>query len=460
MLSIFDIFYIGIGPSSSHTIGPMRAANKFITDLMANHLLNKVKVVSVNLYGSLAYTGEGHGTDRAITIGLEGYTPETVDPDQLFARFAAIESTGKLLLGGKVEVDFHPQRSIVHVNEQLAYHSNGMQFLALDEANNVLSQKTLYSVGGGCVVASKEEREQIIGSEVVPYPFATAARLQELCTQHNCKIYELMLENEKTRYPEAEVKAKVLQLADIMQKSILRGYATEGILPGGLNLRRRAPHYFKKAQNYQSTATTSTNYFANSAKVMCHLNAAAFAVAEENAAGGRVVVAPTCGSSGVLPAVLSYYKNFYHDVTNEKIVEFLLTAAAIEWLYKQQASISGAEVGCQGEIGVACSMAAAALTAVLGGSIQQVEKAAEIGIEHNLGLTCDPVRCLVQIPCIERNAVAANKVISIAYMALSEPEACIVSLDKAIRTMKQTGIDMKMNYKETSLGGLAVNFDG
>ncbi|MGD9108219.1 MAG: L-serine ammonia-lyase [Gammaproteobacteria bacterium] len=462
MISIFDLFTVGIGPSSSHTIGPMRAANSFVNELADDKLLAHTKSITVQLFGSLAFTGEGHGTDRAITVGLEGHTPETVDPDFLHLRFATIKKNKHIKLDEKFTIEFDPDAIIHDYDTHLPGHPNALCFTAHDEHQKNLHQKTYYSIGGGTIVENVEESFCTEEGHKVPYPFASAKELLQLCYANKLRIAELMMENEKIWKSEYDIKTQLLELAEIMQETIDRGCTTPGILPGGLNVKRRAPILYeqtiKSAQDQQMSCDKDSCIIPCSGSKEAYLiSAGALAVGEENAAGNRIVVAPTCGAAGVLPAVLWYSKKFCANIDDAKIIEFLLTAAAIEILYKKQASISGAEVGCQGEVGVACSMAAAGLTAMLGGNLQQVENAAEIGIEHHLGLTCDPIKGLVQIPCIERNAVAANQAVNIAHLVLSESGEHAIFLDNAIQTMKQTGLDMSKKYKETALGGLAVN---
>jgi L-serine dehydratase len=462
MISIFDLFTIGIGPSSSHTIGPMRAANMFTNELEQNNLLPLTQEIIVELYGSLAYTGEGHGTDRAITVGLEGHAPETVDPDFLHLRFNTIKKTKHIELENKFVVAFDPNNIIHDYDKRPSYHPNTLQITAYGKQKNILLQKNYYSIGGGTVLESEEESFCSIEGHKVPYPFGSARKLLQLCYANKFSIAQLMLENEKTWASEDDIKQGLLNFAEVMQESIDRGCTTTGILPGGLNVKRRAPILYEQAlKNLQENKTHSEEkcceHSCQGSNELCLVSAGALAVAEENAAGSRIVVAPTCGAAGVLPAVIWYAKKFCKNIDENKIFDFLLTTAAIEILYKTQASIAGAEVGCQGEIGVACSRAAAGLTAMLGGNLQQIENAAEIGIEHNLGLTCDPFKGLVQIPCIERNVIAANQAINIAHLVLSDSGEHTVFLDDAISAMKQTGLDMHSKYKETSLGGLATN---
>lgn len=453
-ISVLDIFAISIGPSSSHTSGPMRAARKFVTQLDTMQLLPKVKRVTVDLYGSLALTGAGHKTDQAIFIGLEGDWPETVATAGVAARITAITTKNRLKLLAIKEIDFNPDQDVMwHYKEVLPYHTNGLKLTAYDAADQILISKTYYSIGGGFIVTEGEPslEQQRSAAAKIPFPFTTAQELWQIARDNNLRIDEVILANEATWLPKEEVQKRLVVIAAIMENSIRTGCTASGILPGALKLARRVPALYQKLLKSEFKRSDHT-------LVMQWVNTYALAVAEENAAGGRVVTAPTNGASGVIPAVLQYYKEFC-DVkpSPDDMVKFLLTAGAIAMLYKMKASISGAEVGCQGEIGVACSMAAGALTAVLGGSLDQIEKAAEIAMEHNLGLTCDPVAGLVQIPCIERNAMAAVKAINAAHLTLWEGGDHRVSLDQIIATMLQTGKDMRSRYKETALGGLAVN---
>ncbi|ACY19009.1 L-serine ammonia-lyase [Haliangium ochraceum] len=453
-ISIFDMFTVGIGPSSSHTVGPMRAARRFVAHLEARGTLAATRSLRVELFGSLGHTGKGHGTDRAVLMGLEGEDPETVDPGTIGQRVAAIEERQRLTLSGGHEIDMVPARHLVwHRKKILPVHSNGLRFAALGDDGLELSSRIYYSVGGGFVVPGDTDVEApfIAPRPSAPYPFTSGDELLAQCAEHGICISTLMLENEKAWRSEDEVRGELLRIWGVMQACIERGCRSEGILPGGLKVKRRAAAIHRKLRAEASSV-------GNSALVLDWVNLFAIAVNEENAAGGRVVTAPTNGAAGVIPAVLSYFVRFCgSDATEEGVVRFLLTAGAMAILYKINASISGAEVGCQGEVGVACSMAAAGLAEVLGGSPEQVENAAEIGMEHNLGLTCDPVGGLVQVPCIERNAMGAVKAINAARLALRGDGKHTVSLDKVIRTMRQTGADMKAKYKETARGGLAVN---
>lgn len=453
-ISVFSLFSIGIGPSSSHTVGPMRAALKFIESLNQDKALPKTSRIKVELFGSLAFTGKGHGTDTAILSGLEGYTPEGVDPDSIQPRARKIIETKKLNLSGEHEISFdYLSDFIFNYKDLLPAHTNGMRFSAFDSHDNELASDIYYSVGGGFILNDKQAATQVIGNpeKDAPYPFSTARGLLKQCEKNNLTIAELMLANESSLQPEKEVFDKLLNIASIMRACIDKGCQDEGILPGGLNVKRRAPMLFKKLTgkgkplSYEQTDS------------MGWLNLYAIAVNEENAAGGRVVTAPTNGAAGIIPAVLHYYLTFYPQGSDKDTINFLLTAGAIAILYKKGASISGAEVGCQGEVGVACSMAAGALTAVLGGTLYQIENAAEIAMEHHLGLTCDPINGLVQIPCIERNAMGAVKAMNASRLALLGDGEHFVSLDKVIATMRQTGKDMMTIYKETSQGGLAAN---
>jgi L-serine dehydratase len=451
-VSIFEIFKIGIGPSSSHTVGPIKAANEFITLLTTTGMIEKVAEVKVELYGSLALTGRGHGTDKAIIIGLMGEHADTVDPDNIPAQRKAIEESGQLHLGGTRPIAFkEPEHIIFHFSEMLPKHTNGMRFTAYDANKQELLNEIYYSVGGGFVVTDAQFGCPPSEAKPIPFPFTTADELFTLCRENNLGISQLMMSNEKVFHTESEVKEGLLRIAAVMEACLRKGCQSEGILPGGLNVQRRAAMLYKKL-------TGKEKIIPEQHRMMNFLNAYAMAVNEENAAGGRVVTAPTNGAAGIVPAVLQYYKEFCDSPTDEGVIDFILTAGAIAILYKLQASISGAEVGCQGEVGVACSMAAGALTAVLGGTLLQIECAAEIGMEHNLGLTCDPPKGLVQIPCIERNAMASVKAVNATYLALAEDGLHHkISLDTVIKTMKRTGDDMMSIYKETSLGGLAVN---
>ncbi|MGK5550389.1 L-serine ammonia-lyase [Actinomadura kijaniata] len=451
-ISVFDLFKIGIGPSSSHTGGPMAAAHRFARGLRDDGLLEKTASVQAVLYGSLGLTGKGHGSDKAVMLGLEGDKPELVDVDSVDGRLAKIRETGRLTVFGEVEVPFVVGEHLVFERKRsLPGHPNGMRFTASDADGNELRSKVYYSVGGGFVVdenATGADRIKADDTEL-PHRFDTAAELLERCRETGLSVSGLMMENEKAfGRTEQEIRDGLVELWRVMRSCVQRGCTREGLLPGGLKVRRRAPQLHRQL----SAESPSDPLHA-----MDWVTLFALAVNEENAAGGRIVTAPTNGAAGIIPAVLHYYDRFVPGADDEGVVRFLLTAGAIGVLFKQNASISGAEVGCQGEVGSACSMAAAGLTEVLGGTPEQVENAAEIGIEHNLGLTCDPVGGLVQVPCIERNAVGAIKAISATRIALRGDGRHFVSLDKAIKTMRDTGRDMLDKYKETSRGGLAVN---
>jgi L-serine dehydratase len=453
-ISIFDLFTIGIGPSSSHTVGPMRAARRFVESLAADGLLDGVARVRVELFGSLAMTGKGHGTDRAVLIGLEGETPEAVDPARMPARVAEIRHGGRIALAGQHEIPFaEPTDLVFNRKDLLPVHSNGMRFTAFDAAGAVLAERIYYSVGGGFVVneGATGEDHLVADQTVQPHPFGSAEELLLRCEETGKPIWRLMLENELAWRGEAEIRDGLLRIWDAMRQCVARGCRETGVLPGGLKVPRRAP------QLYEELSSRPEEGFKDPLTVLDWVNLYALAVNEENAAGGRVVTAPTNGAAGIVPAVLHYYRRFIPGADDEGVIRFLLTAAAVGILYKENASISGAEVGCQGEVGVACSMAAAGLCAVLGGTDAQVENAAEIGMEHNLGLTCDPVGGLVQIPCIERNAMGSVKAINASRIALRGDGSHKVSLDRVIKTMRETGADMKTKYKETSRGGLAIN---
>jgi L-serine dehydratase len=456
-LSVFDIFKIGIGPSSSHTVGPMRAARNFARNLDARGLLSQVAGLNIQLYGSLAETGAGHRTDMGIMLGLMGEAPDTVDPAAINGLIETVTRDHRLTLWRNHTIDFDPKFAFSGRVKPMPEHPNGMRFTAANAAGETLLDERYVSIGGGFIRAlgSIETDETVPEHAPMPYPFATGAELMEACQQHGLTIAQLMMANESTLRSPEEVRAGVLRIAQVMDEAIDRGCGLQGaftdeILPGGLKVRRRAPALYTQLKN--SPKREDDVMFA-----MDWVNLYAMAVNEENAASGRVVTAPTNGASGLLPAVLRFYHTFIPDWSEDGVVDFLLTAAAIGFLYKENASISGAEVGCQGEVGVACSMAAAGLTAVQGGTVAQVENAAEIGMEHNLGLTCDPVGGLVQIPCIERNAMGGNKAINASRLALHGNGKHHVSLDTVIETMRQTGADMQSKYKETSRGGLAVN---
>jgi L-serine dehydratase len=452
-ISVFDMFTIGIGPSSSHTVGPMRAARRFVQRLAEQGVLDDVDSVRAELYGSLAHTGRGHGTDKAVMLGLLGETPEAIDPDHIPGLIEQVTNDGRLRLLGERQIAFQPKEHLVfNKREVLPLHSNGMLFTAVDAHGAVLRESTYYSVGGGFIVGAKGDKTAITqDTTVLPYPFHSGNELLQQCEAHGLSMSAVMLENEKAWRSEAEIRSGLLVIWKAMQQCVERGCRTEGRLPGGLKLPRRAPALLKTLQSCAQA------HDPDPLLTMDWVNLFALAVNEENAAGGRVVTAPTNGAAGIVPAVLHYYRRFCPGASEEGVVRFLLTAAAIGMLYKENASISGAEVGCQGEVGVACSMAAGALTEVLGGTPRQVENAAEIGMEHNLGLTCDPIGGLVQIPCIERNAMGSIKAINASRLALHGDGTHHVSLDNVIKTMQQTGADMLSQYKETSRGGLAVN---
>ncbi|GAA2099878.1 L-serine ammonia-lyase [Streptomyces albiaxialis] len=454
-ISVFDLFSVGIGPSSSHTVGPMRAARMFARRLKNEGVLAHTVSVRAELFGSLGATGHGHGTPKAVLLGLEGNSPRTVDVETADDRIAEIRSTGRLRLlaaeiGDAHEIDFHePSQLVLHRRRSLPYHANGMTLFAYDADGTPLLEKTYYSVGGGFVVDEDAVGEDriVLDDTVLRHPFRTGDELLRLTRETGLSVSALMLENEKAWRTETEIREGLLEIWQVMRDCVARGLTQEGILPGGLKVRRRA-------------ATSARQLRAEGhaeAHAMEWTTLYAMAVNEENAAGGRVVTAPTNGAAGIIPAVLHYAANFVPGTDDESVVRFLLAAGAIGMLFKENASISGAEVGCQGEVGSACSMAAGGLAEILGGSPEQVENAAEIGIEHNLGLTCDPVGGLVQIPCIERNGMAAVKAVTAARMSLRGDGRHHVSLDKAIKTMRETGADMKVKYKETARGGLAVN---
>lgn len=455
MLSVLDIFRIGIGPSSSHTVGPMRIARRFVRALTKRGLIEGTHRVAVELQGSLALTGVGHGTVDATILGLAGFAPQSTDPDDAAAALEAIRETGSLTVAGHT-IGFDPTRDIElagHIIPKL--HPNGMVLRATNAAGETLLEKTYYSTGGGFVASEAQllrppKDDRIRTGQKVPFPFASAAELLALCEREGLGIAELVLANEDAARPRAETEAGLDAIAEAMDACIARGLTQEGILPGGLKVHRRAPELWRSLQ---------ANPLSNEREQLFDwLNCYAMAVNEENAAGGRVVTAPTNGAAGIIPAVMRFYCETDGENCTDKRRRFLLTAGAIGLLYKQRASISGAEMGCQGEVGVACSMAAGGLAAIWGASPAQVACAAEIGMEHNLGLTCDPVGGLVQVPCIERNAIGAVKSVNAARLSLHRSEAnTCVTLDQVIETMRQTGLDMSSKYKETSQGGLAVN---
>ena len=461
-VSVFDLFKIGIGPSSSHTVGPMRAARLFAARLRHEGRLDAAQRVLAQMYGSLGATGKGHGTDKAVLLGLLGFEPDTVEVDGIGAQLRRVRDDKRVRLLGEHEVAFNEKTDLIfYRRESLPFHANGMRFTAFDVAGAELLTRVYYSVGGGFVVSEEVAHDgsklKVIAPDttVLAHPFHSGADLLTLTKAQHCSIAELMRRNErclgKGGRSDAEIDAGLLKIWNVMQACVVRGCKTDGVLPGGFKVRRRA------ADLHRQLCANPEAALRDPLQVLDWVNLYALAVNEENAAGGRVVTAPTNGAAGIVPAVLHYYTRFVAGATNAGVIDFLLTAAAIGMLYKENASISGAEVGCQGEVGVACSMAAGALCAVLGGSPAQVENAAEIGMEHHLGLTCDPVGGLVQIPCIERNAIAAVKAINAARMALRGDGTHHVSLDKVIKTMRETGADMMTKYKETARGGLAVN---
>ncbi|WP_164018904.1 L-serine ammonia-lyase [Pyxidicoccus trucidator] len=454
-VSVFDLFKIGIGPSSSHTVGPMRAARTFALRLEEGGKLERLSKLKVELFGSLGATGKGHGSDKAVLLGLRGETPEGVDVESIPAVVARWRTEGRVALLGKRDVTFRDgEHLVMHRRRTLPYHPNGMRFSAFSADGAELDARVYYSVGGGFVVdetaaAGQDPLRPDITPQ--PFPFHSAAELLAHCERERQPISALMLANEKTLRSEEEIRAGLLRIWEVMQACVRRGCSSGGILPGGLKVERRA------AAMYQRLLSRPEAGLTNPLTVLDWVNLYALAVNEENAAGGRVVTAPTNGAAGIIPAVLHYYWRFVPGANDDGVVRFLLTAGAIGVLYKENASISGAEVGCQGEVGSACSMAAGALTEVLGGTPLHVENAAEIAMEHNLGLTCDPIGGLVQVPCIERNAMASVKAINASRMSLSGDGRHFVSLDKVIKTMRDTGRDMKDKYKETARGGLAVN---
>ena len=457
-ISVFDLFKIGIGPSSSHTVGPMRAARLFALRLRHEGVLARVHRVQADLYGSLGATGKGHGSDKAVLLGLLGHEPDTVEVEAIPALLKAVRDSGRLKLAGAQAIEFAEKRDLqFHRRESLPLHANGMRFSAFDAAGQTLDERVYYSVGGGFVLsdvaAADSDRAKAIAPEttVLPLPFRSGEELLAITQRERLSIAGVMRINERHWRSDADIDAGLLQIWQVMQDCVKRGCRSEGTLPGGFKVKRRAAALYRDLTSHPEAALRDP------LQVLDWVNLYALAVNEENAAGGRVVTAPTNGAAGIVPAVLHYYARFVHGASEAGVIDFLLTAAAIGLLYKENASISGAEVGCQGEVGVACSMAAGALCAVLGGTPAQAENAAEIGMEHHLGLTCDPVGGLVQIPCIERNAIASVKAINAARMALHGDGTHFVSLDKVIKTMRETGADMMTKYKETARGGLAVN---
>jgi L-serine dehydratase len=466
-VSVFDLFKIGIGPSSSHTVGPMRAARLFALRLQQDGLLAATVRLRCWLYGSLGATGKGHGSDTAVLLGLCGHEPDTVDVDAIPALVATLRAGHSLALLGEHTIPFDERTDLNFMRrETLPFHSNGLRFCAFDATGQEIANRVYYSVGGGFVlsdeVALDGTRQRAIAHDatVLPLPFASGDALLALTRSQSLSIAQIMRRNEQHWRSDTEIDAGLMRIWQVMQNCVRRGCATDGVLPGGFKVKRRAAPLFRSLSGEAAkpaSPTGATIAAKDPLQVLDWVNLYALAVNEENAAGGRVVTAPTNGAAGIVPAVLHYYRFFVPGASDGGVVDFLLTAAAIGILYKENASISGAEVGCQGEVGVACSMAAAALCAVTGGNPAQVENAAEIGMEHHLGLTCDPVGGLVQIPCIERNAIAAVKAINAARMALRGDGSHYVSLDKVIKTMRETGADMKTKYKETARGGLAVN---
>ena len=452
-ISVFDLFKIGIGPSSSHTVGPMRAANQFLNRLKKDNVFDQTFQVKTELFGSLGATGKGHGSDTAVLLGLEGHEPDIVDPSAVSDILLRIRHDNKLCLNGVKMIDFNePEDLILHKRKSLPFHPNGMRIIAFNEHGETICQRDYYSVGGGFVVD-----EDAVGADRIKeddtqlsYPYSSAKELLELCNKHGLRICDLMLENEKAWRSEQEIRSELLKIWRAMKECVSAGIQAEGILPGGMKVKRRA-------KRMHQLLISDTNESPDPLSAMDWVNLYALAVNEQNAAGGRVVTAPTNGAAGIVPAVLHYYANYYRSSSDDNVIRFLLTAGAIGTLYKMNASISGAEVGCQGEVGSACSMAAAGLAEVLNGTVEQIENAAEIAMEHNLGLTCDPVGGLVQVPCIERNAIASTKAINAARMAMRGDGTHFVSLDQVIKTMRETGADMKTKYKETARGGLAVN---
>jgi L-serine dehydratase len=456
-VSVFDLFKVGIGPSSSHTVGPMRAALLFAEALEREGLAAQVVSLRVELYGSLGATGKGHGTDRGVMFGLSGEAPDTIDPATLGPRLATIRESGTLQLLGRYPVRFNEREHIVFYRQALPEHPNGLKLYARDAAAEVLRASTYLSVGGGFVVTANAPNAKVLAAaEQLPNPFTSGDELLALCELKQQNIAELMWDNERVWRGDAAIHDGLLKIWGVMQACVSRGCGIDNPdadqeLPGPFHVRRRAPQLYRALRENPEAALRDP------LSMVDWINLYAIAVNEENAAGGRVVTAPTNGAAGIIPSVLHYYTRCVPNATDEGVIDFLMTAAAIGILYKLNASISGAEVGCQGEVGVACSMAAAGLAAVLGGTPRQVENAAEIGMEHNLGLTCDPVGGLVQIPCIERNAMGAMKAVNAARMAMRGDGSHYVSLDSVIKTMRETGADMKTKYKETSRGGLAVN---
>jgi len=463
--SLFELYKIGVGPSSSHTMGPMRAACRFARELGQRGLLERVTRVRAELYGSLALTGLGHATDRAVLLGLSGHEPATIDPAAIASAVAEIRATRQLSLAGVHAIAYDEahdlvfERAIMFPPGAQTQHPNGMRLTALDSAGSIVDRRTFFSIGGGFITEDGASQSAAKGDAAIPFPYRSAAELLATAHANELSISQLMLENEcalvprdAERAPVAVVREGIDRIWKTMQECVQRGIATEGILPGGLEVRRRAHRLAARLAEKEATGLRG-----DPLAPLDWVTVYAIAVNEENAAGGRVVTAPTNGAAGVVPAVAHYYVRFIPEADHEGLMRFFLTSAAIGILYKENASISGAEVGCQGEVGVACSMAAGGLTAALGGSNEQVEHAAEIAMEHNLGMTCDPIGGLVQIPCIERNAMGAAKAVHASRLALNESGDHKVSLDQVIRTMYLTGLDMQSRYKETSLAGLALN---
>ena len=456
-VSVFDLFKIGMGPSSSHTVGPMRAARQFVARLQHADLLAQTATVRCWLHGSLGATGKGHASDVAVLLGLSGHEPDTVDVDHIPDLLAEMRNNKRVCLAGSHSIAFNEKDDLLFMRAPLPFHANGMRFVALDATGREIANRVYYSVGGGFIVsdevATDGSRQKFIAPDVavLPLPFTSGDALLVLAQEHSLSIAQIMRRNEQHWRTDPEIDAGLLRIWRVMQDCVRRGCRTDGVLPGGFKVKRRAAPLFRALSENPEAALRDP------LQVLDWVNLYALAVNEENAAGGRVVTAPTNGAAGIIPAVLHYYTRFVPAANDAGVIDFLLTAAAIGILYKENASISGAEVGCQGAVGVACSMAAGALCAVMGGTPEQVENAAEIGMEHHLGLTCDPVGGLVQIPCIERNAIASVKAINAARMALRGDGSHFVSLDKVIKTMRETGADMKTKYKETARGGLAVN---
>ena len=453
-ISVFDLFKVGIGPSSSHTVGPMRAAATFAQALTDQHLLSQTRRVEVRLYGSLSATGIGHATDRACVMGLMGEWPDRVDPTSINARIQQLRESGQLLLAGSQEIAFNWHADLLLLDESLPYHPNAMSLHAYGD-KGLLREQTYYSVGGGFIIEAAEAASGIAPTSDVqlPYDFSSAVELLALCNKHGLRVSELMMANERAWRSDEEIRSGLLHIWSVMRECVEQGLRDEGILPGGLDVPRRAAKLHRSLLEIGKP-----NVITSTLSAMEWVNLFALAVNEENAAGGRMVTAPTNGAAGIIPAVLHYYMKFNPDASDDDVVNFFLAAAAVGILCKKNASISGAEVGCQGEVGSACAMAAAGLADILGATPEQLENAAEIGLEHNLGLTCDPVGGLVQVPCIERNAIAAVKAINATQMALRGDGKHFISLDRVIRTMRDTGADMHDKYKETSRGGLAVSW--